>query len=434
MANQAIESAHGLGQSACETDIPAQGVSYQLVRLAIQQEGDSFLVGNLSLRRFFQVPEIGVRVIRMLQAGLGADTIKACLAEDDGEAEDEVDVDGFIDALIAHGLVRCATAPEPEGMAPETAQGWIRWAAPLARGLFSWPCAVAYLAVVACAVASIIAIPSILPERRVFLFTHDRTFSILALLAMCGPVVILHELGHMLAAARHGIASRLGFGTRLWTIVVEVDLTGLLSLPRSWRYVPLLAGLGADFFSVSLMFVMLAALVHHHANSYLVHLIQALVVQTVLIMLWQTNVFLRTDLYFVLCTWLGFPDLDRDARRYLGALWRDTPARVWALTPGALRDRLAMAAATCDGSRHLRTVQFFALIWVAGRIVSVYILVTLLLPTMAGYIAENYRAIRNSTAQSIPYDSLCFSILLVGLMTSGLVSWVYQHVSRVSQA
>jgi hypothetical protein len=366
----------------------------------------------------------------MLQAGLGVDAIKACLAEDGMAAEDDVDVDGFIDALIAHGLARCATAPKPDGMAPEAAQGWLRWAAPFARGLFSWPCAVAYLAIVSCAVVSIIAIPSILPERRVFLFTHNRTFSFLALLAMCGPVVILHELGHMLAAARHGIASRLGFGTRLWTIVVEVDLTGLLSLPRSWRYVPLLAGLGADVFSVSVMFVTLAALAHGHANSDLIHLIQALVMQTVLIMLWQTNVFLRTDLYFVLCTWLGFPDLDRDARRYLGALWRNMPARAWALTPGALRERMAMAAATCDGSRHLRTVQFFALIWVAGRIVSIYILLTLLLPTMAGYVAESYRAIRHSTAQSIPYDSLCLSALFLGLMTFGLASWVYQNRPR----
>ncbi len=426
MANQAIEAGHGLGQSVCETDIPVQGVSCQLVQLAIQQEGDSFLVGSLSLNRFFQVPEIGVRVIGMLQAGLGADAIKACLAEDGVAAEDDVDVVGFIDALIAHGLAKA------DGVAPEAAPGWLRWAEPLARRLFSWPCAVAYLAIVACAVASIIAMPSILPQRHVLLFTHDRTLSVLALLAMCVPVVILHELGHMLAAARRGIASRLGFGNRLWTIVVEVDLTGLLALPRSWRYVPLLAGLAADVFSVSVMFIMLAALVHEHASGYLVQLIQALVLQTVLIMLWQTNVFLRTDLYFVLCTWLGFPDLDRDARRYLGALWRATPALAWAPTPGALRDRLAMAAASCDSPRHLRTVQFFALIWVAGRIVSITILVTLLLPTMAGYVAETYRAVRHATAQSIPTDSLCFSVLFLGLMISGLASWIYQNRPRVS--
>ena len=55
--------------------------------------------------------------------------------------------------------------------------------------------------------------------------------------------VVLHETAHMLAAARHGIKPKYGIGNRLWTIVAEPDLTGILTLPKSQRYFPMLAGL-----------------------------------------------------------------------------------------------------------------------------------------------------------------------------------------------
>lgn len=426
MANAATASMHDSLNDMTETHLLVHGESYQLVPLSIQREGDSFLVGNLGLNRFFQMPEIGIRIIRMLQEGHTADTIKARLA---GEC---ADVDGFLDALVALKLARCATAAgiddmALDGLAPGAGPAWLRWAAPLGRAIFTWPCAIAYLAIVACGIAAIIAEPSILPDRRVFFVAQHRSCFFLALLVLYFPVVTLHELGHILAAARLGLGSRIGLGTRLWNIVVEVDLTALLSLPRSQRYVPLLAGLSADSLSASLVFVLLAALVHGHANPYLIHLIQASVMQIFLTMLWQTNIFLRTDLYYVLCTWLGFPDLDRDARRYLGALAHNLPGLIRRLSPGTLRRRLAMASVTCSGPRHERTVQLFTLVWVAGRVVSIYILVTLLLPTLAGYMADNYRAIRGMTAQSIPYDSLCFSSLAFGLTALGLVAWVAQN-------
>jgi hypothetical protein len=352
-----------------------------------------------------------------------ADAIKTRLAADC------VDVDAFIGTLVDLKLAQCATAREPDHMAPETAHGWLRWATPLARVLFSWPCAIAYLAVVVCGIASIIAEPSILPDRSVFFFDHDRTFSFLALVAMGGIGVTLHELGHILAAARLGLGSRIGVGTRLWTIVLETDLTGLFSLPRSRRYVPLLAGLAVDALNVSLMFVVLAAMVRGHASADRIHLIKALVSQTSLIMLWQTNVFLRTDLYYVLCTCLGFPDLDRDARRYLGAL----TAGMARFSPGALRHRLAAAAATCEGGWHLRTVQLFSLVWITGRIISIYVLLFVLIPTLAAYVIDNYRAISGTTAQAIPYDSICFSSLAVCLTTIGVGAWIFQNRPRVRQ-
>jgi hypothetical protein len=425
MANEATASMHGVQESVYENPLPAQGTFYRLVPLAIQREGDSYLVGNLKLNRFFQIPEIGVRIIRMLQEGLSIETVKTRLAED------AADVDGFIDTLVSLKLARRATAPGLDGMAQGTGHGWLRWAVPLARALFTWPFALAYLAVVACGIAAAIAEPSILPDRRVFFISHDRTLFFLALLTLYFPIVALHEMGHILAAARRGFGSDLGIGTRLWNIVVEVDLTALLSLPRSQRYFPLLAGLGADILSVSLLFILLAALSHGHANEFLIHVIRGLVMQTLLTMLWQTNIFVRTDLYYVLCTWLGFPDLDRDARRYLWALVRDMPGLIARLTPAALRDRLAMAAATCSGARHLRTVQLFSLVWVAGRAVSIFVLVTLLLPTLGGYMADNYHAIRFMTAQSIPYDSICFSFLAIGLTMAGLVLWLAQNRPRL---
>src|SRR5947209_5672462 len=83
--------AHGLSSAS------AGHSSLQLIPLSIQQEGDSYLVGSLELNRFYQIPEIGVQVIRLLQQGLSLPEVKEKLG---AGGDSDVDIDDFASTLI----------------------------------------------------------------------------------------------------------------------------------------------------------------------------------------------------------------------------------------------------------------------------------------------------------------------------------------------
>ncbi|TPG10401.1 hypothetical protein [Sphingomonas oligophenolica] len=217
----------------------------------------------------------------------------------------------------------------------------------------------------------------------------------------------------MLAAAAHGVVSRLGFGMRLWIIVAEADLSGIMALPKRQRYVPLAAGMIVDILNIALITLAITALVRHGDHGFIVVLLQALALQLVVTLLWQFNIFLRTDVYFILCTWFGHPDLDSEARAYLAALL----AR-------ASFGRLGRASAP-QAFRNLAMVRAFAAIWVIGRIAALAMMVVVVLPTLWAYARKAWRAFQDPAAsRATAYDLGAFAVLSALLVAIGVFLWI----------
>lgn len=388
----------------------------QLIPLSIQQEGDSYLVGSLDLNRFYQMPGIGVEIIRLLQGGLSLEEIKRRLSTTDAA---EFDLDDFASTLVGIGFAHVGSSPMEINDAPAQGTKWLQAAGKIGRAIFSWPSACLYSVVIIYAVSCVVKMPATLPSLNVFYFPHHLTASLLLLLLLYFAVVLLHELGHMLAAARVGINTYLGIGTRLWTIVMEADLTGVLSLPRRKRYLPLFAGLLTDVLNVSILVSIISHLVRVHANPFLIQLLQALIMQILLVMSWQTNVFLRTDLYYVMCTALAYPDMDRDARLYLRALAHKMTRR-----------RFGTELSPEQTPRRLKIVRIFSAIWILGRLGSLYLLLVIALPVLIRYAVEDYAALTSASWNSLPYDFILFTVLSVSMLGWGMWMWISQMKSR----
>ena len=148
----------------------------------------------------------------------------------------------------------------------------------------------------------------------------------LGLLTVQLPFIFLHEAFHALAGRRLGLPSRLSIGRRLYFVVFETTLNGLLSVPSRKRYLPFLAGMLAD----TLVFCLLicAAAADSAANgghlSFTGRFAVALAFTTALRFIWQFYLFLQTDLYYVFATALGCVAL-HDATR---AVVRNTVCRL----------------------------------------------------------------------------------------------------------
>src|SRR4051812_43529925 len=293
-------------------------IRYFVIPLSIQQDGEFYIVGNADLGEFYQFPEQGVTILRLLGSGHTAAAVKSRLA---AENQELVDVDDFINHLTEIGFIY----PESE---QQSVQERLQVSARdsrrsfnvdprIARAIFSLPVLACYLAVVAFAGVNAIQNPELRLNPSAFYIETNKTLLLATVVALSVMQTVMHELGHMLAAARRGIKSKYGIGNRLWNIVAESDLTGILTLPKSQRYLPMLAGLLVDILSVSLLTILLRTLLQHDAGAFTIQVVQVLVLETVIAMAWQFNVFVKTDIYFVLCNYFSHPDLDRDARVYL---------------------------------------------------------------------------------------------------------------------
>lgn len=394
--------------------------TYFVIPLSVQREGDDYCVGNAEIDAFYQFPEEGVRIIERLREGRTASSIKAELAAGTGEggSEETVDVDDFIATLREIGFVYPENERERfhDAVAATGADDRrLRFSAPtrLARALFSPPAAIAYLAILGFAAYAAYADPRLRLNLEAFYLERHLTLTLVLLLVLYGVTASLHELGHMLAAARHGVNSRLGFGNRLWSLVAEADLTGILALPRRQRYLPLCGGMLVDLLSIALITLLLQWMLRSGEQGFVVQLLQALILQIVISITWQFNVFLKTDVYYVVCTYFGQADLDREARVYL----RD---RMHALSFG-----LFGARAERIDDRHLGVLRTFAALWLVGRIAAFAFLFLVVIPTLLRYFERARIAFADpATGRAAAYDAAAFAAISALLFLFGMTLWL----------
>ncbi|HET7880536.1 MAG TPA: hypothetical protein VFL55_06590 [Acetobacteraceae bacterium] len=382
---------------------------YRLIPLSLQDEGDGHIVGNPETGDFYKVPEIGVSILRMLDSGESIAEIKCRL----GDEAELVDVDTFVTQMAEIGFIHPkGEMPLPQQRAQTSGGRIFNVDQRLARAIFSRPLLAGYLAIVVYAFVAAVRDPALRLNTDALYVEHDRTLLLVLVLAFASVQTVLHELGHMLAAARHGITSRYGIGNRLWTIVAESDLTGILALPRAQRYLPMLAGMLVDVLSLSLLTIALDVLRRHGAGAFCIQVIQVMVLETVIGLVWQFNVFVKTDIYFVLCNYFGQPDLDRDARSYLhGVVYRMTFGhfgRAWPKTES-----------------NLLVLRVFAMVWAAGRIMSLVLLFTVFLPTMWQYLGSAADMLRGPpTSVYAACDTIIYVSILLTMLTAGMYMWL----------
>jgi hypothetical protein len=107
-------------------------------------------------------------------------------------------------------------------------------------------------------------------------------------------------------------------GQRLYFVVFETALDGLVLVPRSKRYLPMLAGLLADVLAMAgLTLVAYATRAPDGRISLVGGVCLALAFTTLPRIVWQFYFFLRTDVYYLITTVLRCVDLQTTTREYL---------------------------------------------------------------------------------------------------------------------
>jgi hypothetical protein len=272
-------------------------------------DGDEITIGRADIDSYGIFPPEGADVVRRLENG---DTPRAVRDWFERTYDSDIDMPDLIATLGELELLRT----DDETVTAEHTP--VRFAR-LGRAVFSRPAFLVYAVLVCWAVVAAVESPELAPHYRNIFFTEYFSIVQIALFVVAIPLVLLHESWHALAGRRLGLRSRLTIGRRLYFIVLETSLDGLVAVPRGKRYLPILAGVLADVVGIAVCTI-LADLTRgaDGALSGVGRFLLAVAFAALLRVVWQFFFYLRTDIYVLICTVLGCVDLHGAARRLLG--------------------------------------------------------------------------------------------------------------------
>jgi hypothetical protein len=279
----------------------------QLHPLVFHVDGDEVTIGRPDVDSYAIFPPDGAALVRRLGAGVTPIAAAEWYASEYGE---DPDLDELLATLDELQFLRA------DGEAPAMVEP-VRWQR-LGRALFSRPAWLVYALLVAWAVLAMVRAPDLVPTYQHLFFTPYFTVMELTLFAVAVPLIALHEAFHALAGRRLGLRSKLHFGRRLYFLVVETSLDGLVAVPRRQRYLPILAGMLADVLMMA-AFTIAADVTRSSdgAFSQTGRVCLAIAYATFLRLLWQTFLYLRTDLYVLVATLFHCVDLHGTAKQIL---------------------------------------------------------------------------------------------------------------------
>ncbi|MFD7894510.1 hypothetical protein [Streptomyces sp. NPDC059743] len=298
--------------------------------LVYLDEGETTTLGRPDIDAYVILPSDGAELVRRLAAG---DTPRQAARWYETTYGEEADVAGLVADLGEVGLLRLssggtatrapattdpadtATSSASAGSADARAsdaradEGPVRWQR-FGKAVFSPPAAAVYALLVAAAVTASVLRTDLAPHYRHIFFSDYYTIVELGLFVGQVPLMLIHEAAHALAGRRLGLRTRLSIGRRLYFVVLETSMDGLVIVERGKRYLPMLAGLGADAV-VWAVLTLIAAGTRESDGSFSApgRVCLALAFSTILRMVWQMYFYLRTDVYYLVTTVLGCTDL-----------------------------------------------------------------------------------------------------------------------------
>lgn len=394
-----------------------------------QAEGEQVIVGRVETGTFLALPCEALEVLDGLAAGKSVGEVQDLFQEKHGETPE---MEEFLGLLESKGFVWPRNQARPDATAAGSAAEppaarrvryhFANFPEDLAQKLFGRAALAGFAVLTVLACGALALAPSLIPGPSALFFPDHRTLSILALMTISYAALFVHEMAHLVAARAVGVKSRMGISHRLWYLVAETDLTGLWSVPKRQRYLPLLAGMGIDVACSDLLILLLFA-VHMKwivPPVFVARLLPAILFSFLMRLVWQLFLFLRTDLYYVITNLLSCKSLLQDTENFL----RNRLARVFSFISPV--DQSGVPAA------EMKVVRVYAVVWVVGRAAALALLLLITIPLMVRYIGSIATTLRAGFSVS-PYhfvDSLILAVYSLIPLTLGTALWIRSMLQR----
>ncbi|WP_124033427.1 site-2 protease family protein [Herpetosiphon llansteffanensis] len=400
-----------------------------------EESEEELLIGRVDTNNFIMLPKEAVEILDDLAHGKTIGEAQALYAERYGEIPDLVDLleqlesEGFVQPLQSDTVRFGQQAPTNAAQAVATNPNQPRtvrfhftfFPVRLAQLLFS-PIALAlYAIVIGGAAAIVLTQPSIVAGWRAMVVDEQMALFTLIIMLHGFVITFFHELGHAVAARSRGVDVRFGIGRRLWVIVAETDMSGIWSIKRNLRFLPILAGMVVDLLSAAIMIYL--AFMHQrqiiNLSDFGYVLVRAFMWSYLLNLLFQLYFFVRTDIYYFLSTWLRCSNLMGDTANYMINQFNRVLGRAEPHNQAAIPER------------ERTIIKRYAFFWLIGRVLAFYSLFFLTLPILWSYASILFERMFGSSSNNLQVlDSILAAILIFISQAVGIFLWLWSLIRR----
>lgn len=390
-----------------------------------QPEGNEIVIGRVETGIFLALPPDAVELLDALSAGRTVGEAAELYREKYGETPDMAELLGLLAARGFVGGAAPGAAPEAEAQPPRARHHFAGIPQAVAARIFSPITVKLAWVVISLGILAMALEPGIIPRNTALYFARHRSLYALSVFFLGYVSIFFHEMAHLVAAKAVGVGARMSISHRLWILVAETDLTGLWSVPKRQRYLPLVAGPLLDTFSASLLLLVLFA----HARAWIAlpgaaaPLLEALVFLYLMHLLWQCFFFVRTDFYYVIASYFNCRNLLGDTGTFL----RNQLARLGWATP---QDQSHIPP------EEARVIRAYAWVWLAGRLLAVGVLFWITVPLVTHYVRGLGKTFAAGFATD-PYgfvDSLVLTALTLVPLFTGMGLWLNSLLRMRSKA
>ncbi|TNJ67087.1 peptidase [Paenibacillus hemerocallicola] len=387
------------------------------VELTVRPDRQGYIVEDATAGEFYEMSEPSVQALQRMREGLSLEAIEEELSA--RFPDEEIDMIGFAEQLLELKLVaeldgipvRGESDSERSANAKPLKSGGFGWISePFARFWFHPVMRLLYVSVIIMNIALFIAKPGLFPQYRdVFLF-ESMALNSLIWLGISFVLLMLHELGHIMAVRSFGLPAKLGIGHRFLFVVFETEMDGVWRLTPKQRNRAYLAGAGMD--QVMLLLCLAVQFALPGEPGFVAKLAAFAALDLVVKLVFQCCFYMKTDLYYVVENGTGCYNLMERSREWLAVKLRGRggdPAR-------AIEERAVKWYAVFYAAGYVFTLGMIALFFAPQLIVSL----TTVIPRLA------------FPAEGGPFwDAVVFLAECIGLGALLLYSWIKSRRNAV---
>ncbi|UOQ86447.1 peptidase [Gracilibacillus salinarum] len=289
-----------------------------LHELHYRKEKKHFIVEKNSTGDFYEMPELCIEAIEKIKQHQSLKQIEEELSM--AYPQEEVDMLSFVQQLIELELVKELDGEEVvQNETDQAVKGFTWLPSSFAKILFNKVTIPLLLLLFLTNLLLLITNHRLLPHYTdIFLF--QSMISNMGLYMLISLVlIILHELGHILAIRSYDLPASVSIGHRMYILIVaETDLTAAWKLEAPQRYRLFLGGMFMD--QLLLLTALLIKLTMPAGEVLFTGIISIVILDIFIKTIYQCSIYMKTDLYYVLETATGCYNLMENGKNDL-AKW-----------------------------------------------------------------------------------------------------------------
>ncbi|MEB1809623.1 MAG: peptidase [Bacillaceae bacterium] len=373
--------------------------------LTIRKDKKHYIVEEVTSGEFYEMPQVCIDAIERINEGISLEQIELELKV--RYPEELIDMVDFAEQLLELQLIKEVDGVTFEVEQVRSSDSGFTWIPSIVGRFFfnrfsnKW-----YVVLLAINVLFFIVNPQLFPSYKdIFLFETVMP-SLLLWMGVSLVLVLIHELGHILAVRSYDLPAKLGVGHRLFFVVFETDLTPAWKLAPKQRNILYFGGL---CFDQLMLFIALSLQLFFDVSHGLIVGILGLVVLDIFIRtIYQCCFYMKTDLYYVFENCTGCYNVMENGRKLLS---RWVP---WIKSPSATE--------TFAGEE--RTVKLYSIFYVTGILLTCSLFLFYFIPQTIYAYSKILPGFLQPVNDPVFWDAAVFvgqSVLILGLL---LYSWL----------